>query len=81
MTGSVGRVLDFMDAHEMWCDTMLIVNTDHGFLLGEHGWWAKPVQSWFEELVHLPMFCWELRTGVAGGRRADRAGGRAVQRA
>ena len=20
---------------------MLIVNTDHGFLLGEHGWWGK----------------------------------------
>jgi hypothetical protein len=20
---------------------MLIVNTDHGFLMGEHDWWAK----------------------------------------
>ena len=33
---SLGRVLDFMDAHDMWRDTLLIVNTDHGFLLGEH---------------------------------------------
>ncbi|MFJ9173739.1 sulfatase [Streptomyces sp. NPDC102360] len=53
---SLGRVLDLMDAHDMWWDTMLIVNTDHGFLLGEHGWWAKCVQPWYEELVHLPMF-------------------------
>ncbi|WP_306317049.1 MULTISPECIES: sulfatase [unclassified Streptomyces] len=53
---SLGRVLDFMDAHDMWSDTLLVVNTDHGFLLGEHGWWAKCVQPWYEELVHLPMF-------------------------
>jgi hypothetical protein len=68
---SLGRVLDFMDAHDMWRDTMLIVNTDHGFLLGEHGWWAKCVQPWFNELVHLPMFLWDPRTGEAGSRRAD----------
>lgn len=37
----LGKVLDFMDAHDMWQDTMLIVTTDHGFLLGEHNWWAK----------------------------------------
>jgi arylsulfatase A-like enzyme len=59
---SLGRVLDAMDAHDLWDDTMLIVNTDHGFLLGEHGWWAKSVQPWFNELVHLPMFLWDPRT-------------------
>lgn len=25
---NLGRVLDFMDEHDMWKDTMLIVNTD-----------------------------------------------------
>lgn len=39
----LGQVLDFMDSHDMWKDTMLIVNTDHGYLLGEHGWWNKTV--------------------------------------
>ena len=34
----LGKILDFMDDHEMWKDTLLIVNTDHGFLLGEHDW-------------------------------------------
>ncbi|MHA6630429.1 sulfatase [Pseudonocardia sichuanensis] len=67
---SLGRVLDVMDAHDMWDDTMLIVNTDHGFLLGEHGWWAKGVQPWFNELVHLPAFVWDPRTGERGTRRA-----------
>jgi arylsulfatase A-like enzyme len=67
---SLGRVLDFMDAHDMWDDTMLIVNTDHGFLLGEHGWWAKSVQPWWGELVHLPAFLWDPRTGEGGTRRS-----------
>jgi len=70
---SLGRVLDAMDAHDMWEDTLLIVNTDHGFLLGEHGWWAKSVQPWFNELVHLPMFLWDPRTGLRGTRRDDLA--------
>jgi arylsulfatase A-like enzyme len=66
---SVGRVLDFMDAHDMWRDTLLIVNTDHGFLLGEHGWWAKSVQPWFNELVHLPLFMWDPRNAGRDERR------------
>lgn len=37
----LGRVLDKMDECGLWDDTMLIVNTDHGFLLGEHGWRAS----------------------------------------
>ncbi|MEU9242727.1 sulfatase [Streptomyces sp. NPDC048385] len=66
---SLGRVLDFMDEHDMWDDTLLIVNTDHGFLLGEHGWWAKSVMPWFNELVHLPLFLWNPRTRGADTRR------------
>ncbi|CAM5642989.1 sulfatase [Streptomyces pilosus] len=68
---SLGRVLDFMDEHDMWDDTLLVVNTDHGFLLGEHGWWAKTLQPWFNELVHLPFFLWDPRSGERGTRRAD----------
>ncbi|WP_166844691.1 sulfatase [Isoptericola sp. BMS4] len=66
---SLGRVLDAMDTHGLWDDTLLLVNTDHGFLLGEHGWWAKSVQPWFNELVHLPMFLWDPRTAGRDTRR------------
>ncbi len=66
---SLGRVLDAMDRLRLWEDTLLIVNTDHGFLLGEHGWWAKSVMPWFNELVHLPMFVWDPRTAGRGARR------------
>ncbi|MFJ9370608.1 sulfatase-like hydrolase/transferase [Nocardia sp. NPDC101769] len=66
---SLGRVLDMMDELNLWDDTMLIVNTDHGFLLGERGWWGKSVQPWYNELVHLPLFAWDPRTRAAGERR------------
>lgn len=65
---SLGRVLDTMDELELWDDTLLIVNTDHGLLLGEKGWWGKSVQPWFNELVHLPLFVWDPRTRAAGER-------------
>lgn len=70
---SLGRILDYMDEHDMWKDTLLLVNTDHGFLLGEHGWWAKSVQPWFNELVRLPMFLWDPRSGEADTRRGELA--------
>ncbi|MBN1812446.1 MAG: sulfatase [Anaerolineae bacterium] len=65
----LGRVLDMMDALDMWEDTLLIVNTDHGFLLGEHDWWAKCVQPFYGEVAHPPLFIWDPRYGVAGERR------------
>lgn len=65
----VGRVLDFMDTHDMWTDTMLIVNTDHGFLLGEHCWWGKGLMPLYEEITHLPLFIWDPRSGKQGVRR------------
>jgi len=60
----LGEVLDVMDEQDMWKDTMLIVNTDHGYLLGEHGWWAKMVQPVYDEIAHLPLFIWDPRKGV-----------------
>lgn len=66
---SLGRILDLMDEYDMWKDTMLIVNTDHGFLLGEHDWWAKCVQPFYNENAHTPLFIWDPRTGIKGERR------------
>ncbi|WP_406465324.1 sulfatase [Streptomyces sp. NBC_00111] len=65
---SLGRVLDTMDELDLWDDTLLVVCTDHGLLLGEKGWWGKSVQPWFNELVHLPLFAWDPRAATAGTR-------------
>jgi len=65
----LGRVLDHMDELELWQDTMLIVCTDHGFLLGEHDWWAKGVQPFYNEVAHNPLFIWDPRSGQRDERR------------
>lgn len=59
----LGKVLDQMDRLDLWDDTMLIVNTDHGFLLGEHDWWAKMIQPFYNEVTHTPLFIWDPRAG------------------
>lgn len=65
----LGKVLDLMDEKGLWEDTMLIVNTDHGFLLGEKDWWAKSVQPVYNEVAHTPFFLWDPRSSVKGERR------------
>lgn len=65
----LGKVLDMMDRYDMWKDTMLIVNTDHGFLLGEHHWWAKSVMPTYNEIAHTPLFIWDPRSGAKNERR------------
>lgn len=67
---SLGLVLDAMDRYDMWKDTMLIVNTDHGYLLGEHGWWAKNFMPAYNEIARTPLFIWDPRCGIQGERRS-----------
>ncbi|HLJ57781.1 MAG TPA: sulfatase [Chthonomonadaceae bacterium] len=65
----LGDVLDLMDRKQMWDDTVLIVWTDHGFLLGEHDCWAKVWLPFYEEIAHTPFFVWDPRTRGRGERR------------
>jgi arylsulfatase A-like enzyme len=51
----LGLLLDHFDAHDMWADTALILTTDHGFLLGEHDWWAKLIMPCFNEVARIPL--------------------------
>lgn len=62
----LGKVLDLMDSLGLWEDTMLIVCTDHGFMLGEHEWWAKNTQPWYSELARTPLFIWDPRAKQQG---------------
>ncbi len=62
-------LLDKMDELNMWEDTMLIINTDHGFLLGEHDWWAKCAMPFYNEIAQTPLFIWDPRSGIKGEQR------------
>ncbi len=65
----MGKILDTMDRYNLWEDTMLIVNTDHGFLLGEHDWWGKCRMPFYNEIAHTPLFIWDPRVEKRNERR------------
>jgi arylsulfatase A-like enzyme len=67
----LGKVLDKMDELNMWEDTLLIVSTDHGHSLGDHGFWGKNFQPWYNELANIPLFIWDPRSRQAGARRSS----------
>lgn len=66
---NLGRLLDTMDRLDLWKDTMLIVWTDHGYLLGEHNHWAKNIPTTWNEIARTPFFLWDPRHPEAAGQR------------
>ena len=51
----LGKLLDKMDELDAWQDTAVILTTDHGHLLGEHGYWAKNYMFDYNEIAHIPL--------------------------
>jgi hypothetical protein len=66
----LGQLLDTFNRHDLWKDTALVVTTDHGFLLGEHDFWAKNRMNLYEEIVHIPLFVHDPRRPQPGARSA-----------
>ena len=67
----IGRLLDHFDDNNLWDDTALIVSTDHGFLLGEHDWWAKIRMPCYNEVAHIPLFIHHPNYMSDAGTRRD----------
>jgi arylsulfatase A-like enzyme len=38
---NVGRLLDYLEAHNLMDNTVIVYTSDQGFYLGEHGWFDK----------------------------------------
>jgi arylsulfatase A-like enzyme len=66
-----GRFIDYLNAHDMWKDTCVVLSTDHGFLLSEHGWWGKSRMPFYEEISHIPLIIHHpAHADQAGTRRS-----------
>jgi arylsulfatase A-like enzyme len=61
----LGKVLDNLDKHGLWDDTLVILCTDHGHYLGEKDIWGKPAVPIYEPLGHIPLMI--SAPGVAPG--------------
>jgi arylsulfatase A-like enzyme len=66
----LGDLIDEFDKHDLWKDTALVVTTDHGFLLGEHDFWAKNRMNMYQEIVHIPLFVHDPRRPQLAGTRS-----------
>ncbi|WP_142785525.1 sulfatase family protein [Changchengzhania lutea] len=49
----VGRILDYLKAHDLEDNTIVVYTTDQGFYLGEKGWFDK--RFMYEESLAMPM--------------------------
>lgn len=60
----IGKIFDVLDQHHMWEDTMVIFTTDHGYMLGEHGYMAKNYMPAYNEVFHIPLVIWHPKAAV-----------------
>jgi len=64
----LGEVLDALDRENLWESTMVIVTTDHGHYLGEHGWIGKPDAPFYNTLAQTPLMIWHPGNPNPGSR-------------
>lgn len=50
---NVGRVIDWLRAHDAFDDTLLMYTSDQGFFLGDHGWFDK--RFMYDESLRMPL--------------------------
>ena len=50
---NTGRLLDYLDEHNLTENTLVVYTSDQGFYLGEHGWFDK--RFMYEESFRMPL--------------------------
>ena len=65
----LGLVLDRMDRYRLWDNTLLIVTSDHGHHLGEHGWIGKNKPPLYRHMINIPLFLSMPDMARPGGSR------------
>lgn len=63
---NVGRVLDYLEEHDLLKNTLVVYTSDQGFYMGEHGWFDK--RFMYEESLNTPLI---MRLPDGFERRGD----------
>ena len=62
----LGKFLTTLKEQGMYEDTLIILTTDHGHMLGEHGYIGKNYMHAYNEVAHIPLFL-KMPDGSCGG--------------
>ncbi len=65
---NVGRLLGFLEKNGLAENTIVVYTTDHGFFLGDHGWFDK--RFMYEQAIRVP---WMIRCPGAAGQGTVRS--------
>ena len=65
---NVGRLLKYLDDQGLAENTVVVYTCDHGFFLGDHGWFDK--RFMYEQAIRVP---WMIRCPGAAGRGSVRS--------
>lgn len=65
---NIGRLLDFLEHNGLADNTIVVYTTDHGFFLGDHGWFDK--RFMYEQALRVP---WMIRCPGQQGRGSVRS--------
>ncbi len=66
----LGRFLDTMEELNLFGNTLLILLSDHGVALGEHGYTGRPPYVLWPEVTDVPFFV-RHPSGKMAGERSD----------
>ena len=66
-----GKLLEELEAHGRFEDTLIILTTDHGHMLGQHGVTSKSFCHAWNELAHIPLVVHLPGDAHAGERRTQ----------
>ena len=51
----LGRLLDWLEAHQVYDDSLVVFTADHGESLGEHNYWFTHEANLYDEEVRVPL--------------------------
>jgi arylsulfatase A-like enzyme len=54
----LGELFDSLDANDLWDETMVVVTSDHGFALGDHGYIGKNDFLPYDVIARTPLLVW-----------------------